>query len=167
MGGEGPEDHVGVVAEVRSLKLSRQQLSALFLGIRQAVTAEHGVNAVHIALVKQRTIPKTVSGSICRQGIPSTVNPAFWVPCSQPPAASLPPNVYACRLTASCACCACYHVSVLQTSGKIRRSTCRESLLAGKLTPIPGGEYKNTEPPQLPSEEAPSAGSDLAETELY
>jgi hypothetical protein len=53
-------DQIGIVAEVRSAKLDAATLNALFAGIRQAVTAEHGLTVARIAIVKARTIPKTV-----------------------------------------------------------------------------------------------------------
>jgi acyl-CoA synthetase (AMP-forming)/AMP-acid ligase II len=80
-------DQIGIVAEVRSAKLDAATLNSLFAGIRQAVTAEHGLSVARIAIVKARTIPKT-------------------------------------------------------TSGKIRRSTCKDLLLSGgKLEIIPGGAF--------------------------
>jgi hypothetical protein len=53
-------DQIGIVAEVRSAKLDAATLNSLFAGIRQAVTAEHGLSVARIAIVKARTIPKTV-----------------------------------------------------------------------------------------------------------
>lgn len=53
--------HIGVVAEVRPPKLSAAEKQALFEGIRQAVAKEHGLIVARIALVRARTIPKTVS----------------------------------------------------------------------------------------------------------
>ncbi|KAI3432787.1 hypothetical protein D9Q98_010372 [Chlorella vulgaris] len=80
-------DQIGIVAEVRAAKLDTATINGLFAGIRQAVTAEHGLTVARIALVKARTIPKT-------------------------------------------------------TSGKIRRSTCKDLMLeGGKLDVIPGGMY--------------------------
>jgi O-succinylbenzoate synthase len=55
-------DQIGIVAEVRAAKLDTATINGLFAGIRQAVTAEHGLTVARIALVKARTIPKTVSG---------------------------------------------------------------------------------------------------------
>ena len=60
-----PPDHIGIVAEVRSAKLSDGEAKSLFAAIRQAVTAEHGLTVARIALVKARTIPKTVRLCVC------------------------------------------------------------------------------------------------------
>jgi len=51
---------IGVVAEVRSPKISRHEAEKVIQDVRQAV-ADHGLEAQVVALVKPRTIPKTVS----------------------------------------------------------------------------------------------------------
>jgi acyl-CoA synthetase (AMP-forming)/AMP-acid ligase II len=62
LGGEdGREDVVGVAAEVRSPKLEPKQIEAICSAISGKVLADHGLVVGRIALLKMRTIPKTVS----------------------------------------------------------------------------------------------------------
>lgn len=65
-----------MVAELRVSKLPPDELALLFTGIRRAVAASHGVQVVKIALVKQRTIPKTVRIGDTASCLQNLVGPA-------------------------------------------------------------------------------------------
>ena len=65
---DAADDHVGVVAEIRDANTDIESCRKLHARIAMIVRKHHGLTATKIALIKPRTLPRTTSGKVQRQG---------------------------------------------------------------------------------------------------